>query len=84
MRQGVSGEEPSTARQVAGWKAAVPQGFLLEKCSQTPSGSLINFMGGYRGVHGKAAHAWAIRAGRKPLLVRSDQTTQDVVDAAIR
>jgi hypothetical protein len=78
----VTGDRPLTARQVTGCRAAVSQTFLSEKCPQTPSGYLIDLMG-YRGVRGRAAHEWAIRAGRKPFLVRSDQTTQDVLDAAI-
>jgi hypothetical protein len=78
----VTGDKPLTARQVTGCRAAVSQTFLSEKCPQNPSGYLIDLMG-YRGVHGKAAHEWAIRAGRRPFLVRSDQTTQDVLDAAI-
>jgi hypothetical protein len=78
----VTGDKPLTARQVTGCRAAVSQTFLSEKCPQTPSGYLIDLMG-FRSIRGKAAHEWAIRAGRKPFLVRSDQTTQDVLDAAI-
>ena len=78
----VTGDKPLTARQITGCRAAVSQTFLLEKCPQTPPGYLIDLMG-YRGVHGEAAHEWAIRANRRPFLVRSNQTTQDVLDAAI-
>jgi hypothetical protein len=80
--EAVTGDKPLTARQVTGCRGAVSQTFLSERCPQTPSGYLIDLMG-YRGVHGKAAHEWAIRAGRRPFLVRSDETTQNVLDAAI-
>jgi membrane carboxypeptidase/penicillin-binding protein PbpC len=79
----VTGEQPLTAQQVAGCKAVVLQTFLPEKCSEGPSGYLIDLMGGYRGIDGKAAHEWAIRAGHRPFRVRSDQTTQVVIDANI-
>lgn len=79
----VTGEQPLTAQQVAGCKAVVLQTFLPEKCSEGPSGYLIDLMGGYRGINGKAAHEWAIRAGHRPFRVRSDQTTQVVIDANI-
>lgn len=79
----VTGNQALTAGQVAGCKAAVLQIFLPEKCSEGPSGYVIDLMGDYRGIHGKAAHEWAIRAGHRPFLVRSDQTTQVVIDANI-
>jgi hypothetical protein len=79
----VTGGRPLTTRQVAVCKAVVLQTFLPEKCSDGPSGYLIDLMGGYRGVRGKAAHEWAIRAGQRPFRVRSDQTTQAVLSANI-
>lgn len=79
----VTGNQPLDAGQVAGCKAAVLQIFLPEKCSEGPSGYVIDLMGGYRGIQGKAAHEWAIRAGHRPFLVRSDQTTQVVINANI-
>ena|ERR1700733_9982353 len=79
----VTGERPLTSWQVAGCKAAVLQTFLPEKCSESPPGYVIDLMGDYRGIHGKAAHLWAIRAGHRPFLVRSDQTTQVVINANI-
>lgn len=79
----VTGKQPLTAGQVAGCKAAVVQAFLPEKCSEGPSGYVIDLMGDYRGIRGKAAHVWAIRVGHKPLLVRTDRTTQVVITANI-
>jgi hypothetical protein len=79
----VTGERPLTAGQVAECKAAALQTFLLEGCSKGPSGYVIDLMGDYRGIHGKAAHEWAIRSGHKPFLVRSDRTTQAVITANI-
>jgi hypothetical protein len=79
----VTGDQPLTAQQVAGCKAAVLQTFLPEKCSEGPSGYVIDLMGDYRGIHGKAAHEWAIHAGHRPFQVRSDQTTQVVIIANI-
>jgi hypothetical protein len=79
----VTGEQPLTAQQVAGCKAAVLQTFLSEKCSEGPPGYVIDLMGDYRGIRGKAAHEWAIRAGHRPFLVRSDHTTQVVIIANI-
>jgi len=79
----VTGGQPMTARQVAECKAVVLQTFLPEKCSEGPSGYLIDLMGGYRGIHGKAAHEWAIRSGHRPFRVESNQTTQVVLDANI-
>jgi hypothetical protein len=79
----VTGVRPLTAEQVAECKAAALQTFLAETCSEGPSAFVIALMGDYRGIHGKDAHEWAIRAGRKPFLVRSDQTTQVVIAANI-
>lgn len=79
----VTAEKPLTSQQVAGCKAAVLQTYLPEKCAKGPSGYLIDLMGGYRGIHGKAAHEWALRVGRRPFLVRSDRTTQGVLSANI-
>jgi hypothetical protein len=79
----VTGAQPMTARQVAECRTVVRQTFLPEKCSEGPPGYLIDLMGGYRGIHGKAAHEWAIRSGHRPFRVRSDQTTQVVLDANI-
>jgi hypothetical protein len=79
----VTGERPLTAGQVAECKAAATQIFLPERCSEGPSGYVIDLMGDYRGIHGKAAHEWAIRSGHKPFLVRSDRTTQAVITANI-
>ena len=79
----VTGEQPLTAKQVAGCKAAALQTFISEKCSEGPPGYVIDLMGDYRGIHGKAAHEWAIRAGHRPFLVRSDHTTQVVIIANI-
>lgn len=79
----VTAKQPLTAAQVVGCKAAVLQIFLPEKCSEGPSGYVIDLMGDYRGIHGKAAHEWAIRAGHRPFLVRSSQTTQVVINANI-
>jgi hypothetical protein len=79
----VTGAHPLTAGQVAECKAVVLQTFLPEKCTEGPPGYLIDLMGGYRGIRGKAAHDWAIRAGQRPFLVRSDHTTQVVLTANI-
>jgi hypothetical protein len=79
----VTGEQPLTTGQVAGCKAAVLQTFLPVKCSESPPGYVIDLMGDYRGIQGKAAHEWAIRAGHRPLLVLSDRTTQAVINANI-
>jgi hypothetical protein len=79
----VTGGLPLTAWQVAECKVVVLHTFLPEKCSEGPAGYVIDLMGGYRGIHGKAAHEWAIRAGHRPFQVRSDQTTQVVLDANI-
>jgi hypothetical protein len=72
-----------TSQQVAGCKAVVSQTYLPEKCAEGPSGYLIDLMDGYRGIHGKAAHEWGLRVGRRPFLVRSDRTTQAVLLANI-
>jgi hypothetical protein len=79
----VTGEQPLTVQQVAGCKAAALQTFISEKCSEGPPGYVIDLMGDYRGIHGKAAHEWAIRAGRRPFLVHGDHTTQVVIIANI-
>ena len=92
----VTSHKPLTAKQVNGCLAAVWQTYLGQQCPQDPtntneiisgpyvkpSGYIISLGHSYRGIAGKAAHSWAIRAGSRPYQVKSSDTQQSI-DAAI-
>jgi hypothetical protein len=90
----VTSNKPMTAKQVRGCLAAVWQSYTPHPCPKDitnpldtqyvkPSGYLIDLGHGYRNIHGKAAHEWAVRAGHKPFMVANQKVTQEQIDAAI-
>jgi hypothetical protein len=90
----VTSHKAMTAKQVATCKAAVWQTYITETCPKDrtnpldpnhvlPNGYLIQLGNGYRGITGKAAHEWAIRAGHKAFLVANDNVTEEQIEAHI-
>lgn len=88
----VTSTKPLTAAQVRGCKAAVWQTYGPEPCPKDPtnpldtqyvgpSGYTIDLGHGYRGVKGKAAHEWAIRAGHRAFQVSSATTQEQILSA---
>jgi hypothetical protein len=89
----LTGHSRLNAKQVANCLVVVRQTYDPQPCPKDPtnpldsqyvkpSGYLIDLAGGYMGVHGSAAHTWAIRAGSRPFPVKSS-ATQGTIDAAI-
>jgi hypothetical protein len=47
-------------------------------------GHLVNLTDHYEGIHGKATHLWAIRAGRKPVRVTGSESQGSMIKALCR
>lgn len=80
----VTSHKTLTAKQVRLCRTAVWQTFGNDPCptSATATVTLIDLGHDYRGVHGKAAHKWAIVAGRKALLIPpGKEITEDQIAA---